>query len=452
MRTILFLLIVIFAATASAQQPTGPAQIAPPPEDAQFIFFETLIFPAQDSAFCRIDIPYRIDRHFFVAVRNEDRTSPFPFVRRGEVYLDLLDAKGVSKVRDTHRFEIGEQSTETSPEQKLWREGLATFTIPPGQYTLVLEVIDLESKRRFLNRNKKIDAELPSGPDLHAGPAVFIEPPKQDSNLITLVNFGGNMIFGGKGYLFVPLSSSTMTSEPFKVIYTVSTQPFLQRDAKQAQSDTLELSSLEQPYPVREGDFESTTYKLQSGPVTTVGGLIIPLKMELLPLRPFSIDVKIEQDVLRTTLKHSFNMIWPDMPASLRDIDLALDALRHITRPEELDSLKSGSRDSRLRNLENFWRVKDRTPETEYNEVMAEYYRRVDYTMRTFSSIRGGDGFRVDRGRIYILHGPPTSTERRLDPNGGLLEIWVYERQGRRFVFADQSKSGNYTLVATQNL
>lgn len=448
----LFLTIILVTAAACAQQPAGPAQIPSPPEEGQFIFFEILTLPTADSVSCRIDIPYRIDRQFFVAVRSEDKSFPYPFVRRGEVYLDLLDSKGTSKARDIHRFEIGEQTGETPPEQKLWREGLASFTLPPGQYTLVLEVVDLESQRRFFNRNKTIEAKLPAGEGLHAGPLMFIEPPNQDSTVIRLVNLGGNMFFGGRGFLFMPLSSRHMTADPFRVIYTISTQPFFQRDAKQVQSDTLDLAPLTAPYPVRGGDFASPTYRLEPSPVPTFGGLIIPLAMERLPLRPFSLAVQIEQGSLKSTLTHSFTMIWPDMPASLRDIDLALDALRHITRPEELDSLKSGSRDTRLRNLENFWRAKDRTPDTEFNEVMAEYYRRVDYTLRTFSSIRGGDGFRTDRGRIYILHGPPTSTERRLDVNGGTLEIWVYERQARRYVFADQSKSGIFTLVATQNL
>lgn len=137
---------------------------------------------------------------------------------------------------------------------------------------------------------------------------------------------------------------------------------------------------------------------------------------------------------------------------SLRDIDFALDALKYITRDSELDSLRSGPREVRLKHLEEYWKTKDRTPNTAYNEVMEEYYRRVDYAMRTFGSLRGTDGFKTDRGRIYILYGPPSKTERALDPAAGYQEIWVYEKQGKKFVFVDQTKSGNYTLVSTQNL
>jgi hypothetical protein len=83
---------------------------------------------------------------------------------------------------------------------------------------------------------------------------------------------------------------------------------------------------------------------------------------------------------------------------------------------------------------------------------MVEYYRRVDHAMRAFSSMRGFDGHKSDRGRIYILYGPPTKTQRSLDPSTGYQEVWIYEKQNKKFVFVDQSKSGNYTLVATQNL
>ncbi|RPH31043.1 GWxTD domain-containing protein, partial [bacterium] len=56
------------------------------------------------------------------------------------------------------------------------------------------------------------------------------------------------------------------------------------------------------------------------------------------------------------------------------------------------------------------------------------------------------DGSRTDRGKIYILYGPPTSMDRSLDPAAGFQETWIYEKLGKRFVFKDQSKSGNYVL------
>jgi hypothetical protein len=44
------------------------------------------------------------------------------------------------------------------------------------------------------------------------------------------------------------------------------------------------------------------------------------------------------------------------------------------------------------------------------------------------------------------LYGPPTTMNRTLDPVAGFQETWVYERLGKRFVFVDRTKTGNYVL------
>jgi hypothetical protein len=83
---------------------------------------------------------------------------------------------------------------------------------------------------------------------------------------------------------------------------------------------------------------------------------------------------------------------------------------------------------------------------------MAQYYRRVDYTSRNFGTLKEPDGSGTDRGRIYILHGPPTTKERKLDPSMGFQEVWVYEGFNKKFIFIDERKSGNYVLSSQQDL
>jgi len=146
-------------------------------------------------------------------------------------------------------------------------------------------------------------------------------------------------------------------------------------------------------------------------------------------------------------MSKEFRAVWPDMPLSLKDVDYALDVMRYITTENQLDSLRNGNYEVRRKHLEEYWKVRDRTPETAYNEVMTEYYRRVDYAMRAFGTLRIPDGARSDRGRIYILHGPPTRTERTLNPNGLYEEVWIYEQFKKRFTFVDNSRNGTYELI-----
>ena len=183
------------------------------------------------------------------------------------------------------------------------------------------------------------------------------------------------------------------------------------------------------------------------GPVRCV---IIPLPTASLPLRRYALTLQVRDGTERLPAEMKFRTLWPEMPYSLRDVDVALASLLYIVPEETLDSLKSGNFRERRRHLEQFWQARDQTPGTIENEVMTQYYRRVDYARQHFGTIRQPDGFRSDRGRIYVLLGKPTTTERDLDPQAGFREIWTYSHLGKRFVFEDRAKTGNYVLTAAE--
>ena len=54
--------------------------------------------------------------------------------------------------------------------------------------------------------------------------------------------------------------------------------------------------------------------------------------------------------------------------------------------------------------IKNYWKLMDPTPDTQKNEVMDEFFSRVDYVSLNFSEI--GPGWQSDRGRTYIIYGP----------------------------------------------
>jgi GWxTD domain-containing protein len=146
------------------------------------------------------------------------------------------------------------------------------------------------------------------------------------------------------------------------------------------------------------------------------------------------------------TLDRPVRVVWPGMPASLRNVDYALGALRYIAPPALLDSLASGSFEERRDNLEGFWREKDPENKTPYNPFMIQYYQRVDYAAANFGTLRNPDGLGTDRAKVYILYGPPSRSERSLDPAGANRETWTYDRLKRTFVFEDPLKNGTYVL------
>lgn len=100
--------------------------------------------------------------------------------------------------------------------------------------------------------------------------------------------------------------------------------------------------------------------------------------------------------------------------------------------------------------IEEFWKRRDPDPDTEENEFKIEYFNRIEKANEMFLG-EGRPGWLTDRGRIYVLFGPPT--DRITYPMGGgperCQEIWYYGNFP--VVFVDETCSGHYVLV-TLNL
>lgn len=96
---------------------------------------------------------------------------------------------------------------------------------------------------------------------------------------------------------------------------------------------------------------------------------------------------------------------------------------------------------------EEFWRRRDPDSSTEENEFKMEYFNRIEKANDFFIS-EGKPGWLTDRGRIYILFGPPM--DRITSPMGEgpysrCQEIWYYGNFP--VVFVDRTCTGSYRLI-----
>ncbi len=147
--------------------------------------------------------------------------------------------------------------------------------------------------------------------------------------------------------------------------------------------------------------------------------------------------------------------------------------VRWIISPEELTAFKALSNDEeRDAFIEQFWQRRDPTPDTEENEFKEEHYRRIAYANEHFSA--GRAGWRTDRGRIYIVFGPPDEIEahpsggtydRPLEEGGGETSTFPFERWRYRYIeglnssnkqevwieFVDTCMCGDYHMTIDPN-
>lgn len=76
------------------------------------------------------------------------------------------------------------------------------------------------------------------------------------------------------------------------------------------------------------------------------------------------------------------------------------------------------------------------------NEFKENYFKRIEKANKLFPGVRSGR--LQDRGRIFILFGPPTSRYTYKQSDGNPHEVWYYGNFS--FIFFDHLEIGNYKL------
>lgn len=160
----------------------------------------------------------------------------------------------------------------------------------------------------------------------------------------------------------------------------------------------------------------------------------------------YTLHIEAEAGDRRVMRQLPFSLSLRGLPRSVVQLDLAIRQVRYIASREEMRRLRDIPLQRREAVFREFWRRRDPTPGTERNELMEEYYHRVEYANENFSTNR--DGWETDRGRILILYADPSDIERHpFEINSKPYEVWYYDHLNRRFVFVDYTGYGDYELV-----
>lgn len=135
-----------------------------------------------------------------------------------------------------------------------------------------------------------------------------------------------------------------------------------------------------------------------------------------------------------------------------------------ITEEERKAFLSLSTNEEREQFIEIFWDRRKPDPESPTNTFREEHYRRLAYADEHFAS--GVRGRKTDRGRMYIIWGPPDEIEthptggtydRPMEQGGGTTttypwELWRYRHldgvgENIELEFVDPSGSGEYHLT-----
>lgn len=294
-----------------------------------------------------------------------------------------------------------------------------SFELEPDEYLFRMELFDEDSKKNsFIEIKKKL---IKYNSDINISDIIFLTDSVQTNS----------------GVKYIPSVSNIFTDKDstFRIMYELY--------SKKKQEIFIE--------------YRITNSKTGNAIVNTVTEKIDSAKNTInfrftkvkLTLGEFVLDVRIRDDEYKVVAESNKKFISKIIgyPSSILDLDKAIEQMMYIGTSEELDKIKSiENYDDRMNAFLEFWKKKDPTPNTEENELLYEYYRRVNYANENFKHYF--EGWKTDMGMIYIILGAPSNVERHpFEYNSKPYEIWDYYDINRRFIFVDQTGFGDYRLL-----
>ncbi len=396
------------------------------------VYHEANVVPAPSGG--QLVVSFRIPHARLVFLRDQERQGSGGFI--ADVNVTVQVWQGERLVAEEAWEGTSYAATfEDTHSRSLDVEAAVTFPLPPGAYYYHLHVGEAERTRRTSQTAVSIPdfgAPMALGRAL-LGTAVDVTAAGVQ---ITLVNLGGDAPFGQPFQALVP--ACLQDGADALITYTLSQRP--EADAKPEDGTQVyegsvtmqEAVALPQTEPVlREGRLEWETASARDScylfPISLAG--------EQLTDGAYILATTLNQGTATATQTMRFQTHWRNMPLALHHPKVAIRALEFVEARRTIRAMQRGSRAAQEAQVRAYWAARDPTPGTVFNELMAEYYRRIDHAATAFQTGRGGpDGLETDQAEVFIVHGPAAAVERQFPPGGGVEEVWHYA-DGRRFVF-----------------
>lgn len=383
---------------------------------APHYYFQVLNFKSADSL-SRMDFYFQIphSRLHFIRTGSEF-VSPFTISLRmiaakdKTVFLDSWKETAICKVYD-----------ETVAEDILC-SSQRHFTVTPGEYTLEVIVTEAETGESVSEARRLVarDYSLPG-------------PSMSDVMILT-----ASSVAGGK-HVIVPNVRGNVVSpaDSFQLFYEVYSggRSPLYTTTTIAGKDNQILYSRRSMIP--HGDAALRIFD--------------DIPKSSLPMGQYSLTVRLhhsadDRSPALAAAVSRFSIAYPELPPTITDLDRAADQMMYIAGSSTIDSIKSSpDAAAKLEKFISFWRNYHSNFSPDGKTSMREYYNRVAYADKEFRHFF--EGWKSDRGMIYILFGPPDNVERYpFNPDTKPYEIWHYYSKAHHFLFVDETGLGDYRL------
>lgn len=417
--------------------------------------------PHPDSTRFHVFFRMRNDLLSFRAINGHYEAMPL-------LYVEFIDSTGIIRLSREWRDTVAAAAYEETQSKSIFIRNALTIDLPAGVYTVLFESGDNTAPRTNRFKAGSVTGRTFAAGSKTIAPPLFVEP-VGSTDVYRPFILKGDVAFPSDVRALVSVSDALRSD---KYDYLVKQAPGSEKDlhpddplqAFTSVTGTVAPETGVVPAIGKEnvsvvirkekfGEPEQmaiTGSRSQPEASPDMGLLDIPLPSGTMPSGRYILQVVKKGTT--DTLSHPFALVWENKPLSLRNIQYAVELSYYVMTDDDYDRVNSGSLETKRQKLYAFWRERDPVPTTVFNEAMAEYYNRVDYAYFNYQTLAERDGARTERGKIYILHGPATSIDRRLEPNKPAVEVWRYDNNVAKEFLFESPAPGIFVLKGIHDL
>lgn len=356
-----------------------------------------VLYPEGDLI--RVNVHARVPNQRFIFLKEKDH-----FACRVEYIINIINQESGKQVfhkswKDRYTESYYEDTRD--PHRYIWTDW--SLSLSPGDYVFSLMVVDLDSRREW-NMKEKVQIVPPDG----WSRPFLVTPGKEGFQL------AGTLLQG-----------------------KVDTAWF-----RFYAQEELPASGMKYELKYRKTVLDSGIVTPQTAGSENQFQFAVPVQTELAG----ELELKVSMNDRSETVR--FTVIQTSADQYLQDLEEVVKLMSLILENDEYQELKKMKPDRQRQFIIRYWTEHDPTPGTAENELMVEFFERVDYANIHFGALNVG--WRSDRGRIYIKYGAPSSIETSSqDVYGRTYQIWYYP-SNKQFVFIDDG-FGDYRLLREVN-
>lgn len=392
----------------------------------QILYSDFLQMPSDDSTNVYYCYKLPLNRLFF------EKGSDL-FLAQYRISVEVFDSSGqkfVTRAIKEKNIQVPDYEQTRSP--LIYSEGILKLDLAPGVYSIMEILYDSKSGRELKLPPYIMKLEYLKN---IFSPLVINENLAECNNRAVLANYGGSLPFDENKYsLIIPVKNSN--SDSLSAVLIQNKDTLFKKILTNPLKEKIKLSECGGKIVIDETT-EGDMYSLYS-----IDGISNQIKEGGFQIIVSEINKSAEPEKFQIGCK------WIDKPLSLKNPEMAINALKFIEKDSVISELLSGDNEDYAENLTRYWKKSDPTPGSEFNPLMQEFYNRIDYAVKNFATISGANGANTDRGKVYIRFGKPIAVNRTSDTYGNIIETWTYNNPQRKFVFVDKKGTGDFSLIS----